>query len=600
MTTEGKQYQISVVFFLTTLFFVYPNRAFLFAPDWIIFCFGTASITLIACGLIFWKQKIWITRPKGLLPAVLIFLVCCSLSIKSVNFSDYIRCISYVVLPAYGFLYRKELKKVLPVMLTVLWCLTLAQSLAERFIFDKPDLGGLPLNKNWNITLLLGCLPFVIDLFRKWKCRLILLLIPALYVMWYTASLAMVPVLAGILVVALWIFNRKKLAAACILSGIAGICILWHTSAFQNFLEREDRPFFYRQTVALIADSPVYGHGPANFEQAFLPYRTKEYFALPHAADRVNHPHNHLLYITAGTGLTGLAAWLYIWLVPVVCTAKRLRKKFYRPDALLLTSWLVFAIHGQVDMVMEQMPMNIIALLLTGMLWKNMPLTSRKLPVCSRIKFGWIAGLLLTFAGVYLAWEELDRSIHFRKAERLLMKNDPMNRYHYEKATKKQTLFRLQQTENQAYYDYRTALRYCTADPQEQKYALSLLERFDRSAVPDFAHANLIRGRLLLTLNNQDGIKYLLREAELYPLHPEPLLAMWFHFIQQRNQNAAAAVAEELNRRFAELKLDAEIKPENMFPASWQTAEISGTDGQNLLRDSSYDVFKYIRKRVSQ
>ncbi len=592
MISETKRNHFSVAFLLATLFFVYPNRTLLFAPDWIIFGFSTASITLIALGLTFLKSGAYWIGPRLLtLPAVILLCLLCR---NCRSAAEIFQCASYLVLPYCAFLFRKELKKVLPLLLTILWCLTLAQSLTERFLFDKDVLGGLPMNKNWNVCLLLGCLPFVLWQLRKRRILLAVLLVPAVYVLIHSRTLAIPLILAGEILLFLLIFKKYRILWGCLAAGLAGIFLLCQTSLFRNFMETEDRPFFYKNTIHLIAESPAIGHGLMQFEQAFLPYRTKEYFALPHAADRVNHPHSHLLYIAAGAGLAGLLLWLLLWLVPAVCSLRRLQRRFHAPDAVILSAWTVFAVHGMVDLVMDQVPTGIIALLLTGILWGNMPVVKKKKPYWQINKaWGrWTTAGIFAAAGLLMAATELNRSIHFRKAERLLTAgNLPLSRYHYERAVAAQGLYP-DLAENWKYYDYQTAVRYCTGNPVEQRYALKLLNRFNRSSVPDFAHINMIRGRLLLSQGYAEGVSYLIREAELFPLNPYPLLALWNYYIERRNKNAAETVAAELNQRFADLKLDAFIPPEQMFPEEWQQAKINGTDGQEILTNPKFNIYQ--------
>ncbi len=596
MTETGKQqyFYAGAVLFLAALVFIYPNRAFLFAPDWIIFCFNTVNITLFALGLTLFKPYGELKgMPVWFRGALLLFLALTVLHCITKQYgAEVLFSLSYLVLPVFGFLYRKELKKAMPPVMTLLWGLTLLQSLAEHFLFDKQALGGLAMNKNWNVSLLLGCLPFVLLFCKGRKSRLAvfaLLSIGAVYTVFVTRSMALPVILAGAFFVFLLIRKKYRTAAAVLIAGLAALCLLLRTETAQRFLALEDRPFFYRQTLSLIAESPVYGHGLPSFEQAFLPHRTAEYFYLPHAADRVDHPHNHLLYMAAGLGLAGLAAWLALWLVPAVFTVLRLQKEFEPDRAAFFAAWLVFAVHGQLDLVMEREPMNIIALLLTGMLWQDIKSTEPQTAAVPKIlKF---AAWGLIAAGLFSAGANLYSSCHFRTAERMLVRKNPANRYHYENAVRFAGL-----TGNGAYYLYQTAWRHCTASEQEQKTALRLLEWFRSSAVPDFAHVNYMRGRLLLPRDPEAGSAALLREAELFPLDPLPLLALWEYYIAIRNRNAAEAAAEELNRRFAALKLDAEISREQMFPASWRHAEISGADGQALLKDRTFDFYQNIRK----
>ncbi|MEN6558929.1 MAG: O-antigen ligase family protein [Thermoguttaceae bacterium] len=63
---------------------------------------------------------------------------------------------------------------------------------------------------------------------------------------------------------------------------------------------------YWRSTAQLIADHPVVGCGPGNFQDAYLQYK------LPEASEEVADPHNFLMEIAATAGLPALAAFLLV------------------------------------------------------------------------------------------------------------------------------------------------------------------------------------------------------------------------------------------------------------------------------------------------
>ena len=594
--------KLPLLLFLAALFLVYPNRLIIGAPEWILFGFSTASLTLLAGGAIllvpgrFRELSVfpWWFHAAGITFAALLLW---HTAYHDFPAADGATSFSYLIIPAFAYLYRRELRKYLPWIITALWCLTLIQSLYERFAMNTVFIGGLAMNKNWNSALILGGAPFAAWTWYRatggnWRKFLRIALpcaVIAGYILFVCDTLAVLPVLLGTGAALFIAFARNRKKALLITGGLCAffcvlVFLLKDTPSVQHFLERDDRIFYYVQTPALIADAPVAGHGPAAFEQAFLPYRTLDYFLKPYAADRIDHPHNHLLYMAAGVGLTGLAAWVILWIVPAVFSCRFVR----RPEwCIYLAGWLIFAWHSQFDLIMERPPCNVLALLLTGMLWRALPHTGMNRKRWSRIIC--IPGAALIIAGVVMAGMNFYASWHFRKGERLAAAGDPRNRYHYEQCMKADGW------DNTAFYRYQTALRYCTNRKEEQQTALRLLESFDKMAVPDFAHIHFLRGRLLLSQGKtKEGLHHLMREAELYPADPYPLLALWNYYIVNRQQNGAAAVASELNNRLALLQLDAKI--EEAFPASWRDARIKGIDGEALLTNPRFNAFKNVRR----
>ena len=82
----------------------------------------------------------------------------------------------------------------------------------------------------------------------------------------------------------------------------------------------EVRLYAWRDTVPMILDRPLLGHGPANFRAPFESYTSEELKAASTSRDlggyqvyqRLDKPHNDLLQVAATTGLLGLAAYLWV------------------------------------------------------------------------------------------------------------------------------------------------------------------------------------------------------------------------------------------------------------------------------------------------
>ena len=390
---RDKRHVIPPLIFLVALFLIYPNRTVLFAPHWIIFAFSTASLSLFCAGVCLLVpdrlRKLFRALPRWFKYAMLFFaLIACLHTAKNIttySLAEIARSFSYLTIPLFACLYRDELKKLLPWAMALLWLLTLGQSFVERFMLDTDVLAGIPMNRNWNASLILISMPFAVLVSFRWADsilkRFLLLLgivLPSVYVLMVCNSLAVYLALPGALFL-FFLMNRKHwkifliASAALLLTGLTAFFLCrTYLPAFRNFLEKEDRVVFYTAAVRMIADAPVSGYGIPSFEQEFIPYiRTPEYFLRTHAADMVKHPHNHLLFMAAGMGLAGLAVWLALWLVPVLLLTFRKEPDPEETvlDKLILFAWLALTLHGMLDLVLFQEPTNILALVFTGWIW---------------------------------------------------------------------------------------------------------------------------------------------------------------------------------------------------------------------------------------
>jgi type IV pilus assembly protein PilA len=109
---------------------------------------------------------------------------------------------------------------------------------------------------------------------------------------------------------------------------VAGIAAVAAAAAFGNLalLDRatssllddpnvQSRLYNWRDTVPMILDRPLLGHGPDNFKGPFEPYISEDLEALltTHGVQFVDRTHNELLQVSATTGLLGLAAYLWVF-----------------------------------------------------------------------------------------------------------------------------------------------------------------------------------------------------------------------------------------------------------------------------------------------
>ncbi|HDP69632.1 MAG TPA: tetratricopeptide repeat protein [Actinobacteria bacterium] len=88
-------------------------------------------------------------------------------------------------------------------------------------------------------------------------------------------------------------------------------------------------------TIRMIGDRPVLGYGPELFRAAFPPYRSLGFIRLEGEKAMPDRAHNDFLHIAAGTGILGVAFYLWV-LITFFLSARILFKKIYGSRTHLL------------------------------------------------------------------------------------------------------------------------------------------------------------------------------------------------------------------------------------------------------------------------
>ena len=148
------------------------------------------------------------------------------------------------------------------------------------------------------------------------------------------ALIATIPAGCLALLGALLWFSRRRMGTARPLLAplailvVAGIAAVAAAAAFGNLalLDRattallddpnvQSRLYNWRDTVPMILDRPLLGHGPDNFKESFEPYISEDLEALltTYGVQFVDRTHNELLQVSATAGLLGLAAYLWVF-----------------------------------------------------------------------------------------------------------------------------------------------------------------------------------------------------------------------------------------------------------------------------------------------
>ena len=130
-----------------------------------------------------------------------------------------------------------------------------------------------------------------------------------------------------------WLLERGKILLAFLLPVIVLVCsvallaatgvltvsdlgVSRTTPGGEGDISLQTRLYVWRDTIPMILDRPILGHGPDNYREPLLPYISENLGALIEDssgnARRLDRAHNHTLQLAATTGLLGIAAYLWV------------------------------------------------------------------------------------------------------------------------------------------------------------------------------------------------------------------------------------------------------------------------------------------------
>lgn len=112
------------------------------------------------------------------------------------------------------------------------------------------------------------------------------------------------------LAVAFFPYIRTHTSAGVILF-LAGILLFNFASFPEHALSLQTRISVWRIALISALDQPIIGHGPNQFERAFLSYKERGY-AVPATGETFDKPHNAYLETFFNYGIIGLTAYLYL------------------------------------------------------------------------------------------------------------------------------------------------------------------------------------------------------------------------------------------------------------------------------------------------
>jgi hypothetical protein len=103
---------------------------------------------------------------------------------------------------------------------------------------------------------------------------------------------------------------RGGLAAAIVIVSAAGVAGITGALDREVILESpkslQYRLLYWSGTVEMLAENPLFGTGPGNFRQAYLPHKPDE------SSEEIRDPHNMLLEAWASAGILGLCGMLLL------------------------------------------------------------------------------------------------------------------------------------------------------------------------------------------------------------------------------------------------------------------------------------------------
>ena len=377
----------AAAFIFLAALLVYPGML-LCVPTWTVRFFDTGTIVLVTAGAaLLFPQRILTVYdhlPRGLIIASGTLL---GIGIwhgirhaGQYNAAETGELFLTAAIPFCVCVFARELKRLLPWYLAVFWLVDVAVGFIEYYGLHW-YLFGLPQNINWNAAFLAVTAPFAALAIRRritdpvWRnaCTALVAGI-TLWQIVLTESRGAVlgAVAAGMLWFLLVIGRRGRhflLFSALTLTIVGSLWFVFFASheRLSEKLSRDERVFLAQTTVNMIAERPKLGFGAPSCEQEYLRFRHPDFFSMRHSSVRIDHPHNHLLYIAASFGIFGLLCWLYLILDPMLSAMKRFGELDTETKLSLLCLAGLF-VHAQFDLVFFRWPTNLLAMFFLGFL----------------------------------------------------------------------------------------------------------------------------------------------------------------------------------------------------------------------------------------
>lgn len=541
-------------------------------PSWNVHWFGTGSVVLLAAGVLlcFPDRLVCAVRSlplRLLIPGLILTLTGfwhISRHLSSYGPDDMGLCLLYTAVPLFGLTFRRELLRIIPPFMSVVWLVNIVNSagaaLQGRFIV------GFTSNINWNasLTFFSGALAlywiFTGPLRRAaWRFAAASFIVAGS--LWLFVLTSCRALLLGVCF-SIFVFLCKRVPEGkarrvfrltvllLILAAAAGAFFALRNPSVIRRLHSSDRTYFYLTVPRMILKASLFGYGAPSFEQEYLPYKTADYYRLEHCAVRTNHPHNDLLFVGAGFGLVGLLCWILILCGSLIPFYRRSKGSLRDLPDLLFFLFLILLIHAQLDLVFFHIPLCFFAVLIPGILAEPAEENASVSPcgTCTRLSLR-LCGIVfcavsLFAAGVNAAETEilyrarLDPSPEkTQRAFDLLMKLPRM-------------------TARPLYQLFFVDAEWTVRNPDKVLAAAAAIRK---TAIPDYAHLNLIEAQALTAQERYaEAERLFLRECSLYPLQVIPLFMLRDMYARAGNAEGVQLVNARLLEIIQERGFDEE------------------------------------------
>ena len=151
----------------------------------------------------------------------------------------------------------------------------------------------------------------------------------------------------------------------------------------------------------MVKSHPLAGSGPGRFESEIPSFLPARYFEGDFPAERHPHPHNQLLKFLAEFGLSGAVLFAAYCLI-LYRSGRRVKAG---EDSMIL--WVIagmLTLHGMVDVLLEEWPLNVVWLLALGVLWgENVEWKSADIPEMEKSEVYWPLRVVQIIFAVLLA-----------------------------------------------------------------------------------------------------------------------------------------------------------------------------------------------------
>lgn len=606
LSAVKEKYNFLVPGLMMLMIFLMKPGYSLYCPQWYFIWMTTESIGLFSLALLFLRPRflfqrlscipVWINL--ALLVMALIGLWHMAAN-PNTSFEYFGTSILYVTIPLLVYVYIDEFRKILPPFLAYVWLWNAILCFCQHYATGV-DMYGITGNRNWTASLIVATAPFAAYMVYRISARLDIpkmtriifgvgaVVIFSAWMLWIIASrgalVSLLTVLLFYLILLLKGEKRKYSLYAIIgLLVIAVLCVFLFLDKIAFLMLNDERAIMFNGAIDMISNRPLVGYGAASFEQEYLAFQPVEFFFHKHAAARMNHPHNHFLYIAAGFGLLGLFAWLLLIFAPIIRFIQNYDNEKSIECRLFLFSFCAVLVHSLFDLLLERSPIDVIALLMLGVLWgiawthqpETVPETADAAGAeNTKLKPLKLCCFLIFVSGIFIFGFALFSTVRSAYSSTLLFKAD-VARLQRRYADEARYLWNSAEISTNPEVIYQ-ALKRAEISWQDNKAALKLAERIRENTVqPDYVYTNSFAAAASFKLGDPiAAANYLNREIDLYPT----LLIPLFNLLGAYEQLGDTENYDLTQRRFWGIMKERGINPD-MF--------------QFILMNPDYDLLQW-------